>query len=292
MQAGAKLFGLDLDAFRARMTSDSVDPAAFSDDTNHAIANDRQLGCASCHIPVFRTGVSPAQIGGAENLSNRWAPIFSDLLIHQNPDVPYYLEQQWNNASPQRIDPASCAPTCDPTKLIPAPYPFLDENRGPATMVSRDLTDYAVVSNVTGLALGSEFRTPPLMGLGKIGPPFGHDARIYLNVVGDGNYPGVEPTPPAWMLFTSADRGTTRLNITTMDLAVLAAIEMHDLQAPPINPATHAPDYQLCPIVGPSLDVCSRASPFRGEARSTMEKFHALAAAQQLTVVKFWRRSE
>jgi CxxC motif-containing protein (DUF1111 family) len=280
VQAGATLFGLDLDAFRARMTSDAIDPAAFSDDTNHAIANDRQLGCASCHIPVFRTGVSPAKIGGDQNLSNRWAPIFSDLLIHQNPEVPYYLQQQWENVRPKMIDPSSCKPTCDPTKLITAPYP-IDGN------VSRDLTDYAVVPSVTGLAAGSEFRTPPLMGLGIVGPPFGHDARLFLNVIGQDNYPGQPPNRPAKMQFTSADAGTEVLDITTMDRAVLGAIEMHDLPAPPINPATKTPDYQLCPIVGPALDVCSRASQYRSEARNTMEKFHALTTAQQLSVVKF-----
>ena len=280
VQAGAKLFGLDLSAFRARMTSDNVDPAAYSDETNHALANDRQLGCASCHIPVFRTGVSPALVGGAENLSNRWAPIFSDLLIHQNPEVPFYLRQQWTNTEPKMIDPTSCTPTCNPAKMIPAPYPI----RG---TVSRDLTDYAVVPNVTGLAAGNEFRTPPLMGLGKVGPPFGHDARIYLNVIGDGSYPGQEANEPASIQLTSADGGTVDVSITTMDLAVLAAIEMHDLPAPPINPATHAPDYTLCPVVTSELDVCSRASRYRSEARNTMEKFRALTQAEQLTVVKF-----
>jgi CxxC motif-containing protein (DUF1111 family) len=280
VQAGAALFGLDLAAFQARMTSDDVNPADFSDDTNHAIANDRKLGCASCHIPVFRTGVSPAQIGGAENLSNRWAPIFSDLLMHQNPEVPYFLQQQWANLEPKMIDPKSCKPTCDPSTLILAPYPIVGN-------ISRNLTDYALVPNVTGLAAGSEFRTPPLMGLGKVGPPFGHDARVYLNVTGDGNYPGQQPNPQASTIFTSADGGTVTENVTTMDLAVLAAIEMHDLPAPPINPATKAPDYELCPIVPPGMDVCTRASQFRGEARNTMEKFHALTRAEQLSVVKF-----
>ena len=280
VQAGAKLFGLDLDAFRARMTSDTIDPAAYSDDTNHALANDRQLGCATCHIPVFRTGISPATVGGAQNLSNRWAPIFSDLLIHQNPEVPYYLPQQFANAQPRMIDPASCAPTCDPSKLIVAPYPI----RG---NVSRNLTDYAVVPNVTGLADGNEFRTPPLMGLGRIGPPFEHDARIYLNVINDGSYPGEQTNRRADLQLTSADGGTALVDITTMDLAVLAAIELHDLPAPPTNPSTHAPDYALCPIVAADLDICSRASRYRSEARNTMEKFRALTQAQQMTVVRF-----
>ena len=291
VQAGAKLFGLDLGAFRARMTADDVDPAKFSDDTNHAIANDRQLGCANCHIPVFRTGVSPATIGGAENLSNRWAPIFSDLLIHQNPEVPYYLLQQWRNTKPQMIDPASCTklvPACNPAKLIDALYPIAQDTAPRyVSAVSRDLTDYAVVPSVTGLAEGNEFRTPPLMGLGKVGPPFGHDGRVYLNVTGGGAYPGQQPNPPARMQFTSAEGGTVLQEITTMDLAVLAAIEMHDLPAPPTNPATGAPDYVLCPIVDPTLDVCTRASKYRSEARNTMEKFRALKQAQQLSVVKF-----
>jgi hypothetical protein len=280
VQAGATLFGLDLDAFRARMTSDDIDPAQFSNDTNQALANDRQLGCATCHIPVFRTGVSPAAIGGEDNLSNRWAPIFSDLLIHQNPEVPYDFETQWYSLKPQAIDPSSCTPTCDPTKLITAPYPILGN-------VSRNLTDYALVPSVTGLAAGSEFRTPPLMGIGKVGPPFGHDARIYLNVTGEGQYPGEPPNLPAKMQFTSADKGTAQHTITTMDLALLGAIEMHDLPAPPINPSTGAPDYDLCPIVPAQLDICSRGSRYRGEARNTIEKFHALTEAEQLNVVKF-----
>ncbi len=284
VQAGARLFGLDLDAFRARMTSDDVNPGDFSDEENHALANDRQLGCATCHIPVFRTGISPAKIGGAENLSNRWAPIFSDLLIHQNPEVPYYFYQAWFNASPMMVDPKSCTVAgCNPQQLVSAPYPIYD-GRG---SLDRDLTDYAVPPSVTGIALGSEFRTPPLMGLGKVGPPFLHDARVYLNVIGDGNYPGEPTNLPATMQFTSLDTGTTVEQVRTMDYAVLAAIEMHDLPAPPINPATNLPDYELCPIVTSDLDICSRQSRFRGEARNTMEKFRALTRAQQLQVVKF-----
>jgi CxxC motif-containing protein (DUF1111 family) len=281
VQQGAKLFGLDLDAFRARMTQDTVDPSNFSDETNQALAQDRQLGCATCHIPVFATGTSPAQIGGAENLSNRWAPIFSDLLIHQDPEVPYYFEKQWMVAQPTMTDPSTCtASGCDATKTILAPYPIVGN-------LSRSLADYAIVPSVTGLAEGNEFRTPPLMGLGKVGPPFMHDARVYLNIIGEDSYPGQPPNPPASTQFTSADGGTVTMDITTMDLAVLATIELHDLPAPPINPATHAPDYALCPNVPTTLDICSRASGYRSEARNTMEKFHALTSAQQLTVVAF-----
>lgn len=87
VQAGAKLFGLDLDAFRSRMTPGATAVGEGNGDSDHGIFLDRQLGCASCHIPIMKTGISPAKVG-AEHLSNRWAPIFSDLLIHKNPELP------------------------------------------------------------------------------------------------------------------------------------------------------------------------------------------------------------
>ena len=124
------------------------------------------------------------------------------------------------------------------------------------------------------------------MGLGKVGPPFGHDARIYLNVVGDGAYPGQQQNRAATMTFTSADGGTVTQSITTMDLAVLAAIGLHDLPAPPVNPATNTPDYILCPIVPPSSTCAPASSESRGEAHNTM-KVPGLTQAEQISVVRF-----
>ena len=280
IQQGATLFGLDLDAFRDRMTADDVDPADFDDDTNHAIANTTSSAARPATSPSSARESRPRSLAARRTSRTAGRPSSPNLLIPQNPEVPYSFEQQWANARPRMIDPKSCAPTCNPTQTIAAPYPFSGN-------VSRNLADYALPPAVTGLALGSGFRTPPLMGFGRVGPPFGHDARIYLNVIGQGNYPGQQPNPPAEMQFTSADGGTVVQPITTMDLAVLAAIEMHDLPAPPVNPATKAPDYELCPIVASTLDVCTRASAYRGEARNTMEKFHALTQAEQLAVVRF-----
>jgi len=199
----------------------------------------------SCHIPIIHTGTSPAKVGG-QHLSNRWAPIFSDLLIHKNPELP------------------------------PGPLPMVIPGN-----ISRNLADYAVPPTVTGIADGNEFRTPPLMGLGRVGPPFFHDARVYLNVIGAGSYPDDAPNPPASTVFTSSDLGTQVKEITTFELAVLAAIEIHDLPAPPDN------DYSKCPAVPAASDICSRASQYRGEARNTMEKFRGLTSAQQMQVVKF-----
>jgi hypothetical protein len=245
VQAGAKLFGVDVAAFTSRMTPGATFVGWGDPDSDQGIFVDRQLQCATCHIPILRTGTSPAQIG-AEHFSDRWAPIFSDMLIHKGPELP-----------PGRL-----------SWYIPG-------------NISRNLADYAVPPANTGVAEGNEFRTPPLMGLGLVGPPFMHDARVYLNVTGAGSYPLEFPNPPASTVFTSADTGTEVLEITTFELAILAAIEVHDLPAPPDN------DYSKCPKVPAADDICSRASQYRGEARNTMEKFHALTRAQQMQVVKF-----
>ena len=251
VQAGATLFGLDLDAFRSRMTPGAAAVGHGNGDSDHGIALDRQLGCVSCHTPIFMTGISPAKVG-AEHLTERWAPIFSDLLIHKNPEIPMGIS----------------------TQVIPG-------------NISRNLADYAIPPTVTGIAEGNEFRTPPLMGLGRVGPPFFHDARVYLNVIGAGSYPASQgytegaPNPPSSTVFTSADLGTQVREVTTFELSVLAAIEIHDLPAPPEN------DYSKCPNVPAASDICTRASQYRGEARNTMEKFRALTSAQQMQVVKF-----
>jgi CxxC motif-containing protein (DUF1111 family) len=246
VQAGAKLFGLDLDAFRSRMTPGAAPVGFGNPDSDHGIAADRQLNCVGCHIPIMRTGESPAKIGG-QHLSNRWAPVFWDALIHKNPELP------------------------------PGTRPGTFKGS-----IDRNLADYAIPAQVTGIANGNEFRTPPLMGLGRVGPPFFHDARIYVNVVGNGNYAGDPANPPASTVFTSSDGGANVLKeITNYDVAVLAAIEIHDLPAPPNN------DYKNCPPATPATDICGRASQWRGEARNTMEKFRALTSAQQMQVVKF-----
>ena len=44
----------------------------------------------------------------------------------------------------------------------------------------RNLAD-DTFNNQKATADGREFRTAPLMGLGRIGPPFLHDGRVYLS---------------------------------------------------------------------------------------------------------------
>src|SRR5262249_24082700 len=88
----------------------------------------------------------------------------------------------------------------------------------------RNLAD-DVFSNIKAVALGPEFRTAPLMGIGRIGPPFLHDARVYLTTL-------TVDTMPASTVTTNSQVTTAPLVVRTLDDAILAAIELHDLPAP------------------------------------------------------------
>jgi hypothetical protein len=243
IQEGARLFGVDLEAFRSRMIPGMV-PTSFGDpDADHGIAADRKLNCVGCHIPIMRTGESAAKVGG-ELLSNRWAPLFSDLLIHDMGRFPFLR----------------------PELLRPMPFPG----------ISRNLADFALPDQ--GRAEGSEWRTPPLMGIGKIGAPFLHDGRVFLNV-----------SRPAETVVSYAGVTNARLVITDLEAALLAAIELHDLPAPPGN-ANGEPSEASCPRPPFGMlqyDICRRDSPNRSEARNTIEKWRSLCREDQLRVVRF-----
>ncbi len=236
IQAGAALFGVDLDAFKSRMIA-GARPVGSGRDAERGIAADRKLNCAGCHIPIMRTGQSPAAVGG-RLLSNKWVPMFSDLILHAMPMVPLGRNH-------------------------PIPYP------GDTTDIQRNFAAFALAG--TGLAMPQEWRTPPLMAIGKIGPPFLHDARAYLN-----------PANPARTVRSASDLGVNvPLVVTDIDSAFLAAIELHDL--PPPAPG--------CPQAGPlPNDTCpalDETQGMRGEARNTMQKWRALSSREQLQVVKF-----
>ena len=261
VQAGAKLFGLDLDAFRARMTSDDVDPANYSDETNHALANDHQLGCATCHIPVFRTGVSPAQIGGAENLSNRWAPIFSDLPHPPEPGGAVLFPAAVGQHAAEDDRPGELQAHVQPgparRRAVPIPGQRQPQPHGLRPRAERHGPRRRErVSNAAahGARQGGAALRPRRAHLSE------HHRR--------GQLPGRPAEHAGQHAVHERRRGHGGRRITTMDLAVLAAIEMHDLPAPPINPATNAPDYKLCPIVTQrSTSAAARAST--GARRAT-----------------------
>jgi hypothetical protein len=214
--------------------------AGLTDGLNDNAINvaDRKLNCVGCHIPIMRTGQSPAAVG-ARHLSNKWFPIFSDLLLHDMGQIPQGL----NN---------------------PVPPP------GTTLEINRNLADFALPAQ--GLAFGREWRTPPLMGIGRIGPPFLHDIRVFLDNV----------VPLNFATTVQSNSGGTNLALTvdSFDNALLAAIELHDLPPPVAG----------CPQASPPNDTCPAASSGnRSEARNVMVRWRALTPVQQQDVINFMK---
>ncbi|PYQ46539.1 MAG: hypothetical protein DMF77_00485 [Acidobacteria bacterium] len=236
IQAGAALFGVDLDAFKSRMVA-GARPVGSGRDAERGIAADRKLNCAACHIPIMRTGQSPAAVG-SRHMSNKWVPMFSDLILHAMPVI-----------RPSRTNP-----------IPPA---------GDTTEIQRNFAGFALAG--TGLAMPQEWRTPPLMAIGKIGPPFLHDARVFLN-----------PSAPARTVHSASDLGVNvPLVVTDIDSAFLAAIELHDLPPPaPGCPQAGSLPNETCPAQDETQGL-------RSESRNTMQKWRALSSREQMQVVKF-----
>ncbi len=251
VRAGARLFGVDLDAFRSRMI-EGEDASRFGDEwADRGVAMDRQLNCVGCHTPIMVAGRSPAKIGG-EQLSDRWVPLFSDLLIHDMGAFPLQIDRM----------------------IVQDSHAFF---KG----VSRNLADFALPAQ--GLARGEEWRTAPLLAFGKVGPPYLHDARVFLN-----------PSAPAYFYYGSRtadeaqlDSEARRVEIVDVPSAIQAAIELHDLPQPPDRDLDGLPDYASCPVLDPAIDWCSRQSPFRSEARNVLEKWHGLSDVEQRQVIAF-----
>src|SRR5262249_53576089 len=196
----------------------------------------------------------------AEHLSNVWAPIFSDLLLHAMPTI----DAERFSQTPR--DPLIIARRAEQ-------FEEQDEDRGQRSSVkdgldrdsdghrifktfalSRNLAD-DVFSNQQGTANGRDFRTAPLMGLGRMGAPFLHDARVYLSRL------TVDSTP-AGTVTTNSRVTNAPLVIRTLDDAIRAAIELHDLPAPDDTKTSEAPGGG-CPIppAGSSTNIDYGASP-------------------------------
>ncbi|MBK5256828.1 MAG: hypothetical protein JJE39_12405 [Vicinamibacteria bacterium] len=234
IQAGAELFGVDLASFRSRMIPGAT-PVGSGPDAERGIAADRKLNCVGCHFPIATTGTSPSQVG-ARHLSNKYFPLFSDLLLHDMGQI-----RQGRN------------------DLVP-PRPSLD--------LSRNLADFALPGQ--GSASGKEWRTPPLMGIGRVGPPFLHDSRVFLN-----------PAQPARTVASDSGRTNYLLTIATVEDALNASIELHDLPDPAAGcPQAGALPNDTCPAIG-------ETGSFRSEARLSVQKWRRLSARQQLQVILF-----
>jgi len=280
VQRGAQLFGIDLKAFSNRMIQgampaggDGLDPTAI----NQA---DRKLDCVGCHTPVQRTGKSPAEVG-SEQLSFVWAPIFSDLLLHKMPVI------NAERFSQRPRDPV----------VISRRAEWLSERPQDETFdLPRNLA-HDSFTNQKASADGREFRTAPLMGLGRIGPPFLHDARVYLSgLTVDSKSAGTVTTN---RMLTNAP-----LVVRTLDDALLAAIELHDLPAPddgktpwergagcPVPPAATNVNYGPSPqkvICPPYASATSRIN--RSDSREVILRFRKLSREDQRAVIEFLKQ--
>lgn len=291
VQRGAELFGIDLQAFADRMVAGRM-PASGDDglDGNAINQADRKLNCVGCHTPVQRTGQSPSQVG-TNNLSFVWAPIFSDLLMHANPVV---------DAERFSILPR------DPMVVQRVSSGNDDDQDGDsngnhlfATFdLIRNLAD-DTFSSQKGSANGRDFRTAPLMGLGRTGPPFLHDGRVFLSRL------TVDSTP-AGTVTTNRHETNAPLVVRTLDEAILAAIELHDLPAPdddktpqiagagcPVPPAGAeinvayggSPQNVICPQYDSDVSKAKRS-----EAREVIKRFRALDREDQKALIEFLKQ--
>jgi CxxC motif-containing protein (DUF1111 family) len=277
VRRGAELFGIDLEAFANRMIPGRMPRGGDNRDPNAINQADRMLNCAGCHVPVMATGRLPVEIGG-RHLNNKWAPIFSDLLIHNGPSV---------NA--ERISPTPRLPLVIKRSNGDRVYDTFDLPRG--------LADDALPNQ--GLATGREFRTAPLMGLGRIGPPFLHDGRIYLSKRSSNRN-------PAGTVYSNNRVSNAPLVIQTLDDAIQAAIELHDLPAPFDGPNQSSRVGGGCPVPsgnrhgevnyrGGAEDICppyqSEASrQNRSDAREVIRRYRNLSASDQRALIAFLKQ--
>ena len=289
VKRGAELFGIDLVAFANRTIGGPM-PAGGDSRDDHAINQaDRQLNCVGCHTPIQRTGQSPAEVG-AEHLTHVWAPIFSDLLLHHMPvvDAERFLQSPGNLPR----DPLVIRRLAD-SRL----FDTFD--------LQRNLAD-DTFSVAKASAEGSQFRTAPLMGLGRIGPPFLHDGRVYLSkYTVDGNVAS-NGTAPAGTVTTNRFQTNAPLVVRSVDDALLAAIELHDLPPPddkdtpqlpgagcpvPTDGTTSNIDYGpapqdlICPPYGGPTSQTDRS-----DSAEVIYRFRQLSTDDQQAVIEFLKQ--
>jgi hypothetical protein len=300
VKRGAELFGIDLAEFAKRTIGGPM--AAENSLKDNAIADDRKLNCVGCHTPVRRTGLSPTALTttgvGAENLSYKWAPIFSDLLLHHMPVI--VAERETTNGLPRDVVTITRSSLPKFSQREDDGENRNEEGGDDSKVIfdtfdlPRNLTD-DTFSNLKATAEGSEFRTAPLMGIGRIGPPFLHDGRVYLSK-------DTVDTAPAGTVMTNGQLTNAPLVIRSVDDAVLAAIELHDLPPPddkktpktpgagcPVPPAPTNIDYGTNPKDGicPAYDG---SNTNRSDAREVIFRFRQLSPDDQQAVIEFLKQ--
>jgi len=148
-------------------------------------------------------------------------------------------------------------------------------------------------------AEGREFRTPPLMGMGRMGPPFLHDARVYLSTL-------TVDTTPAGTVTTNRQVTNAPLVVRNLDDSIRAAIELHDLPAPDDEKTSEAPGGG-CPVpsVQPGTNIDYGPSPAdvicpaydsavskvnRSDSREVIRRFRALSPRDQQALIEFLKQ--
>jgi hypothetical protein len=297
VQRGAQLFGIDLVAFANRTVGGAMKAGGDGRDDNAINQTDRKLNCVGCHIPISKTGQSPADVG-AKHLTNVWAPIFSDLLLHHMPVING--ERETTNGLPRNVVVTSRLAT----KAHQGDNGAEDRDRngdsGRANGrvfdtfdLERNLAD-DTFSNAKASAEGSEFRTPPLMGLGRIGAPFLHDGRIYLS------RDTVQSTP-AGTVTTNRELTNAPLVVHSLDDAILSAIELHDLPAPddertPKTPGAGCPvPQEPTNVTETAADICpgyssATSQTNRSDSREVIRRFRELSSEDQQAVIEFLKQ--
>jgi hypothetical protein len=229
----------------------------------------------------------------ARHLSFVWAPIFSDLLLHKGPviDAERFATRP---RDPLRVDRAYLK------KLLKGEDDDDDRSDADGRLFAtfdlpRNLAD-DVFSNFQASATGTEFRTAPLMGMGRMGPPFLHDARVYLSRL-------TNESTPAGTVMTSSEFTNAPLVVRSLDDAIRAAIELHDLPAPDDRNTPNIPGAG-CPVPTPGSvsNVTYGTSPEdvicppydsgtsksnRSEAREVIRRFRGLSPEDQQAVIEF-----
>jgi len=294
IQRGAQLFGIDLVAFANRTVGSGMTAMGDGRDLNAINQADRKLNCVGCHTPIQRTGQSPADVDvtdpdGGKALSFVWAPIFSDLLLHKMPVVKPELRLQTKPGLPTvPRDPLVIARLS--TSGFPRVFNTFD--------MPRNLADNTF-TNQKATADGTEFRTAPLMGLGRIGPPFLHDGRAYLSNETVNSTPAGTVTTNRWQ--TNAP-----LVVRSLDDALLAAIELHDLPAPddwktpwwlpgagcPVPPKGKtnidydpSPKGDICPAYNSATSQANRS-----DSAEVIYRFRQLTPDDQQAVIEFLKQ--
>jgi Di-haem oxidoreductase, putative peroxidase len=314
VQRGAELFGIDLVAFANRtVRSSGITATGDGRDLNAINQADRKLNCVGCHTPIHRTGQSPAATSiaadttevGAAHLSNVWAPIFSDLLLHKGPviDAERFSPRPRDVVVISRFSAKVSKRGDDKDDESDR-----DDNSGRGKRRILDTFDLPrsladdTFNGQKGAAEGSEFRTTPLMALGRIGPPFLHDGRVYLSKL-------TVNSTPAGTVTTNRKVTNAPLVVRTLDDALLAAIELHDLPAPddkntPKTPGAGCPvpdevtnvsyglsrkdaEDAICPPYGKDPLVTHST---RSDSREVIRRFRELSVEDQQAVIEFLKQ--